>query len=133
MNTFRSRPEQLTWDKFMQNIALNLISGGVFSRLDKVLDPRAQNIVANMPMNVRRDLLRGLGRKATDKDLEKLVSAVGDNVIQGAYNAAVADVLKRATGKETPQVIQQRVIEKTLDRMMIARLIAVQNARNIIR
>lgn len=133
LGQLRSNPEMMTWDKFMTNIALNLVSGGLFAKLDGVLDPRARSLVANMPANTRRELLRGMGSNISNRDLEQLFSGAGSAAIQKAYGAAVDQVLSRAKGTESPQVIRQKVLEKTFDKKLIARLVDLQKVKQRMR
>lgn len=129
----RSNPEKMTWEKFMQNVALNLLSGGVFAKLDDYLDPSARNLVSNIPTKARRELSQGLGRNLTNKELEKLLTAAGSSVIQGVFNSSVEAVLSRANGSEKPEVLRNRVMERMYDKKLINRLVNLQKAKNIIR
>jgi hypothetical protein len=129
----KSRPETLTWEKFMQSVAINLVSGGLFSKLDDVLDPAARNLASNVPPKALRELSQGLGQNLTARDLEKLLTAAGNSTIQGSFNSAVEAVLSRAKGSEKPEVLRTRVMERMYDRKLINRLVNLQKAKNIIR
>lgn len=133
LKQFRSNPEKLTWDKFMQSVALNLVSGGVFSKLDDYLTPSSRNLISSLPSNFRRDLSRALGRELTSMELETLIVKAGNTIVTQAWDKSVEQVLSRAKGSEKPELLKRRVVDKTFDAKMINRLVNLQKTKRILR
>ncbi len=130
LNQFKSNPEKLTWDKFMQSIALNMVSGGLFADLDDVLlMPRSQHIVSLLPPSFRREFSRGLGEAMSDRDLANLITKAGNTIVGKTWDKGVERALQRAKGNEKPQALQRQVIEMTFDRKMAQRLVVLARAK----
>lgn len=135
LNQAKRNPEKLTWEKFMQSIAINMVTAGVFAHLDDVLlQPRMEHLVSMLPKSFKREFARGLGRKARDEMeinelLTKALTSVGNSAITSTWNKGVERAMNRASGNEKPQVLQQRIVESAFDRMMAQRLATIASAQ----
>jgi hypothetical protein len=113
---------KMTWDKFIGNVAKNLISGGLFTKLDSVLEPVANDIVKVMPKASKEALLKGLGDVATDKTLVDLFKGGGEKILTGKWDATVEQVLKSSNGSESPEQLKRKVVSKVFDAALIKQL-----------
>lgn len=125
LSQFRSRPEQLTWDKFFQNVAINMVGGALLGDLEDVLTPRLNDLIKKMPRSIRTRALSGL----SDREIAKLSSKGLNTLVNSAYQASAERVLSKARGTESPKQLKQQIVDDLYrDRKFLERLEALASA-----
>lgn len=116
LSLVKGNPKKLTWEKFWDNTAKNLVSGGVFADLDKVLTPKTKDVVARIPAAKKKEFLKGLGNAAADKTVEAVIHKGTEEAMKKSWGAALDSVLAKAKGNESPKELQRRAIAELFDK-----------------
>lgn len=107
--------EKMTTEQFMENVARNLVTGGAFAKLDKLVENAGPEVTRLLPKRVL-DVLSGVGKKRlSTKEVEKLVADAIKGPLSSPYSMALDSAVDGMRGKETPEQVGQVAAKKFIN------------------
>ncbi|MFN3970706.1 MAG: peptidoglycan-binding domain-containing protein [Gemmobacter sp.] len=110
LKAYRSNATGLTFDKFCQIVAKEVVTAGPFKKLEKLGDFAGKQLVGALSSSVKKDLLKSLGEKATDKDLIEAFGKVFGEVSKEVGGKVYDQVLSSSSGSESPEQIEKKAL-----------------------
>ena len=127
---FKSNATGLTFEKFVKIAAQHLATAGIFGKFGKAGDIGSKAIFSKMSSAQKKDMLKYMGDKAKESDLEPLFSKVFEESGKELSNKVFDKVLNSITGKETPEQIQAKLIGEFATNKKLIDAVKAEAAKN---
>ena len=110
LKTYKSRPQNLTFDKFISIVSKEILTAGVFSRFAKIGGSSSSAVFKRLSGSVKKDLIKSLGEGAKEKDLLPIFGKAFEESYKESAGKVYDTVLGSLTGSEPPKVVEEKVL-----------------------
>ena len=129
MNSFKSTSKPLTVKSFVESVAKNVATAGIFSKFEKAAKVDAKSIVSQLSSSQKKQIMKGMGDKMGDKELIAVFAELMKNEREIGFNLALDKTFAALSGSEEPKQVEKLVIKNLLTPGVIKKAEALAKAK----
>jgi peptidoglycan hydrolase-like protein with peptidoglycan-binding domain len=112
MKANKSNAAGLTVDAFLQIVAKQVVTAGVFGKFAKLGEVSGKAVMARLSSKTVADLIKQLGPKGSEKALAEIVEKVVEEFAKESGGKVYDTILGALTGKETPEAVEKMIVDQ---------------------